>query len=190
MHRSRSASSAGSPNIHWTKASRKRGPGSPRPNGHVSRRETAACRRQTYAGSSRKPRPGEPAVEGKAHSWHTHPVRTGPVTDVPVAVVSGTGVDLRLSRDPWVGGEAGGYENSIWSFTSASCGTLGAVAVACVRCDVGAVVVAPGGSAASLSLPGPRSLRPARVSGRDPVRALHRHALVAGALPRAWLAER
>ncbi len=36
----------------------------------------------------------------------------------------GSGAHLRLSRDPLVGGEAGGYENSIWSFTSASCGTL------------------------------------------------------------------
>src|SRR5439155_4696436 len=116
------------------------------------------------------------------------PVET--VSPRPSGTWPGSGVDLRMSRDPLVGGEAGGYENSIWSFTSASCGTLAGVAVAGFGCDVGAVGVDPGRSAAPFSLSGSRSLRPARVSGRDPVRALHRYALVAGALPRAWLAQR
>jgi hypothetical protein len=35
-----------------------------------------------------------------------------------------------LSRDPKFGRELGWHENSIWSFTSAACGTLTAVAVA------------------------------------------------------------
>src|SRR4030095_11572486 len=38
--------------------------------------------------------------------------------------------------------------------------------------------------------PGPRPLQPPPVPGGDPLRALHRHALAAGALPRAGPAER
>ena len=44
---------------------------------------------------------------------------------------AGSGADLRLSRDQGVGGEWLGYEDIVWSFSSASCGTLGAVALAC-----------------------------------------------------------
>src|SRR5436190_17441061 len=39
-------------------------------------------------------------------------------------------------------------------------------------------------------LPGPIALQPPPVPGGDPLRALHRHALAAGALPRAGAAER
>src|SRR3989442_15229224 len=40
-------------------------------------------------------RPREPAVEGKSHIRHTHPVRTGPAPDVTLAAKSGD------SPQPW-----------------------------------------------------------------------------------------
>src|SRR5438067_7674656 len=102
----------------------------------------------------------------------------------------GTGTDLKLSRDPCLAGEALAYENLICSSTSEACGTLGAVEVARLRCDVGAAGADPDRPAAPLSLSGPGPLRPPPVPGGDPLRALHRHALAAGALPRARPAQR
>src|SRR6266511_3812591 len=64
-------------------------------------------------------------------------------------------------------------------------GTLAAVEVAGRGLAVGAVGAAVGGSAASFSLSGSLSLSGPRLFGGDPVRALHRYALVGGALPRA-----
>src|SRR6266511_3398123 len=106
------------------------------------------------------------------------------------ARTAGSGADLRLSRDPGVGGECVGHEEITGSFTSAPCGTLGAVAVAGERCEVGAVGVDPGRPAASLPSSRPGALLAAGLFGGDLVRALHRYALVAGALPRARVAER
>src|SRR5438874_8138040 len=98
---------------------------------------------------------------------------------------TGTGTCLRLSRDPRPAGEALAHENLISSSTSEASGTLGALEVARLRCDVGAAGADPDRPAAPLPLPGPGPLRPPPVPGRDPLRALHRHALAPGALPRA-----
>src|SRR2546423_13360515 len=73
------------------------------------------------------------SVEETSHIRDERRVRLVP-KDTSRRATLGTGVDLRLSRDPLLGGEAGGYDNSFWSFTSASCGTLGAVAVASFGC--------------------------------------------------------
>ena len=48
----------------------------------------------------------------------------------PLGPVLGSGGHLRLSRDPLLCGERGWYDNSICSFASAACGTLGGVEVA------------------------------------------------------------
>src|SRR5439155_8848593 len=99
--------------------------------------------------------------------------------------VSGTGTCLRLSRDPRTAGEALPHEKLICSSTSEASGTLGAVEVARLRSNVGTAGADPDRPAAPLSLPGPGPLWPPPVPGGDPLRALHRHALAAGALPRA-----
>src|SRR3954470_6960812 len=84
----------------------------------------------------------------------------------------------------------GGDEDIVWSFSSASCGTLGAVALACQGWVVGTVGADSARPSASVSASGPLPSSCSLVFGRDLVRALHRYALVAGALPRACLAAR
>jgi transposase len=126
----------------------------------------------------------------KSHAFGTKDIAERASWDVALLAPSGDRILSQIEQGPAGGWRSGGYENSIWSFTSAACGTLGGVEVAGVGCDVGAAGADPGRPAAPLPLPGPRSLQPARLFGGDPVRALHRHALVAGALQRAWPAER
>src|SRR5439155_23411539 len=102
----------------------------------------------------------------------------------------GSGIDLRLSRDPGPGGDPGCHETLTRSSTSEASGTLGAVEVARLRSNLGAAGADPERPAPPFPLPGPIALQPPPVPGGDPLRALHRHALAAGALPRAGAAER
>src|SRR5213075_1159555 len=87
---------------------------------------------------------------------------------------SGTGTDLRLSRDPRPGGEPRCHENLIRSSTSEASGTLGAVEVARLRSNLGAAGSDPERPAPPFPLPGPIALQPPPVPGGDPLRALHR----------------
>jgi transposase len=110
--------------------------------------------------------------------------------DAPVRAVSRVWNLSQFEQGPWGRGRTGVYEQIKWSCGPAACGTLGAVALAGVGCDVGVVGAGAGRSAAPLSLPGAPSLSGARLPGRNAVRADHRYALVAAALPAAGVAER
>src|SRR4051794_12435880 len=119
----------------------------------------------------------------------TSPVRQRSIA-ASVGTCPGSGTGLRLSRDLGVLGERLCHDTFICSSSSAAFGAFSAVAVARVGSVVGAAGPGAYRSGASLSLSGSGTVFAASVFGGDLVRALHRYALVAGAVPGAGVAER
>src|SRR5947207_4095520 len=95
-----------------------------------------------------------------------------------------------MEQGPGLGRRGPAHEKLTCSSTSEAAGTLGAVEVARLRSDVGTAGADPDRPAPPLPLPGQGPLRPPPVPGGDPLRALHRHSLAAGPLPRARPTER
>jgi transposase len=101
-----------------------------------------------------------------------------------------SGTDLKVSRDRGFIVEPALYDYLTCFSSASSGGSVEAVSVAGLGSTLGAAGAAACRSAAPLSLAGQAAPSAAGLSGGDPVRALHGHALVGGALPRAGLAER
>jgi hypothetical protein len=120
------------------------------------------------------------------------PLETCPGTgpgQCPQRSRTGTGADLKIGRDRGFVVELGVYDCFLW-FSSASGGSVEAVSVAGVGCDVGAVGAVASGSASPFPFAGSAAVFGAVVSGGGVVCVVHGDAVVGGPLPGVGASQR